>query len=298
MDVKTAETMNNIEQSEIIIGCMSWGKWGKKLSTIEQSDLIKSCIDFGNTTFDHADIYGDYTTEGEFGKALKASGVKRDTIHIISKCGIQMIGESRSNKVKHYNLSKEYIISSVERSLDQLRTEYLDTLLLHRPSPLMNVTEIIQAANELISTGKILHFGVSNFTPSQIDLLSKDVEISTNQISFSITYPEPLFNGSLDHVQLKGISPQAWSPMGTVFKSSDGQTQRIHSVLDDLVLKYGVAKETILLSWILKHPAKISPVIGTTNTERIKNANKALELDLELEDWYQLLEASRGHRVA
>lgn len=286
------------QESKIIIGCMSWGRWGKNLSINEQSDLINTCVDGGNTTFDHADIYGDYTTESEFGKALKISGVKREDVQIISKCGIQMLGENRNNKIKHYNLSKDYIIYSVERSLAELQTNYLDTLLLHRPSPLMNVNEIAEAINELKSTGKIVEFGVSNFTPSQIDLLSKEIKISVNQISFSITDTDPLFNGSLDHIQKEDIKPQAWSPMGKIFKSSDEQTLRVHSVLNDFVKKYGVAKETLLLSWILKHPSKISPVIGTTNTDRIKNANQALELNLELEDWYILLETSRGHRVA
>lgn len=284
-------------ESKIIIGCMSWGKWGKQFSTKEQTKLIQFCVEKGNKTFDHADIYGDYTTEAEFGKAFLESGIQREEIQLISKCGIQYVGESRDNKIKHYNYSKEYIIWSAEESLRNLKTDYLDTFLLHRPSPLMNPTEIVEAISELQESGKIINFGVSNFTPSQVDLITDKITVSVNQIELSLTQHTAMHNGSLDQMLQKGIQPMSWSPLGTVFKEETLQTERVRNALKGLVKKYDCSEDTFLLAWILKHPSKISPVIGTTNKERIVNANKALKIELELQDWFTLLVASQGHKV-
>lgn len=283
--------------SKIIIGCMSWGKWGKQFSTKQQVDMIQFCIENGNSTFDHADIYGDYSTETEFGKAFLESGIKRTEIQLISKCGIQLVGEARSNKVKHYNYSKEYIIGSVEQSLINLKTDYLDTFLLHRPSPLMQPNEIAEAISELQKSGKIINFGVSNFTSSQVDLIADKIPVSANQIEFSLTQHNAMQNGSLDQMLQKSMQPMCWSPLGTIFKEETPQSIRIKEVLDVLSKKYAVSNDVLLLAWILKHPAKISPVIGTTNKERILNANKALEINLDLEDWFLLLEASQGEEM-
>ena len=283
--------------SKIIIGCMSWGKWGKQLSTKEQTDLLKFCVNNGNTTFDHADIYGDYTTETDFGKALKESKLQREEIQLISKCGIQYVGETRNNKIKHYNYSKEYIIWSAEQSLKNLQTDYLDTFLLHRPSPLMNPTEISEAIFELRESGKIINFGVSNFTPSQVSLINNKITVNVNQIEFSLTQHKAMHNGSLDQMLQKNIQPMSWSPLGSVFKEDNEQTRRIKNALKKLTFKYNVSEDVLLLAFILKHPANISPVIGTTNKERILNATKALEINLELEDWFTLLVASQGHKV-
>jgi len=284
--------------SKIIIGCMSWGKWGKQFSTKQQVDMIQFCIENGNSTFDHADIYGDYSTETEFGKAFLESGIKRTEIQLISKCGIQLVGEARANKVKHYNYSKEYIIGSAEQSLINLKTDYLDTFLLHRPSPLMQPNEIAEAISELQKSGKIINFGVSNFTPSQVDLIADKIPVSVNQIEFSLTQHNAMQNGCLDQMLQKNIQPMCWSPLGTIFKEETQQSIRVKEVLKVLSKKYTVANDVLLLAWILKHPAKISPVIGTTNKERILNANKALEINLDLEDWFLLLEASQGQEMA
>ena len=283
--------------SKIIIGCMSWGKWGKQFSTKEQIDMIQFCIENGNSTFDHADIYGDYSTESEFGKAFLESGIKREEIQLISKCGIQLVGEARDNKLKHYNYSKEYIIWSVEQSLINLKTDYLDTFLLHRPSPLMQPNEIAEAISQLQKSGKIINFGVSNFTPSQVDLIADKIDISVNQIEFSLTYHNAMQNGSLDQMLQKSMQPMCWSPLGSVFRHETPQSLRIKEVLNVLSEKYAVSEDVLLLAWILKHPAKISPVIGTTNKERILNANKALEINLDLQDWFLLLEASQGEEM-
>lgn len=276
---------------------MSWGQWGKQFSTKEQSELIEFCVEKGNTIFDHADIYGDYTTEAEFGKALQESTILRENIQLISKCGIQLVGKSRSNTINHYSYSKEYIIWSAEESLRNLKTEYIDTFLLHRPSPLMHPNEIAAAVLALQESGKIINFGVSNFTPSQVALIENAIPVGANQIEFSLTQNTAMENGSLDQLLQKEIQPMSWSPLGSVFKEETAKTIRIKKVLKILTKKYKCPEETILLAFILKHPAKVSPVIGTTNKQRIVNANKALEIDLELEDWFFLLRASKGKEV-
>ena len=197
--------MNKTTFSPIIAGTMTWGTWGKNCNSQQMMELMHCCIENSITSFDHADIYGDYTTETAFGKAFAESKIDRQKIQLISKCGIQMQNEERKNIVKHYNYSKKYIIWSVEQSLKNLETDYLDLLLLHRPSPLMQADEIAEAIEQLKSTGKILAFGVSNFMPSQTDLIQTKTNVSYNQIEFSITHYEAMLNGSLDHMQTNNI---------------------------------------------------------------------------------------------
>jgi len=284
--------------STIIAGCMSWGDWGKQLSTDEMTAQLEITLEAGITTFDHADIYGDYTTEAQFGKAFNQSTISRENIQLISKCGIQLVGKTRNNTIGHYEYSKAYIIKSVEQSLKNLQTEYLDLLLLHRPSPLMHPTEINEAITTLQSEGKIKEFGVSNFTQSQMELIEKTQKISVNQIEFSLTENTAMLNGTIDAMQINAITPLCWSPLGTVFKEVTKQTIRIRLVLKKLCEKYNATEDQLLLAWICKHPAKIHPVIGTTNKNRIQNAQKAIEINLEVEDWFELLVASQGHAVA
>ena len=276
---------------------MSWAKWGKDYSTEELIDLLNFCMDEGLSTFDHADIYGDYTTEGRFGEAFSKSGIKRESIQLITKCGIQYVGETRDNQVKHYNYSKDYIIWSAEQSLKNLKTDYIDLFLLHRPSPLMQPDEILEAIQRLKLDGKILNFGVSNFTPSQVELIDSKVDVQANQVEFSLTQHSAMHNGSLDQMIVKGIKPMAWSPLGSYFRDTNAQTLRIKKILQKLSEKYEVSEDTILLAWIFKHPSKVAPVIGTTNKDRMRNAKHAAQLTLELEDWFSLLVASQGHKV-
>ncbi len=282
--------------SRIISGTMTWGKWGKQMNSKEMVSLMHHCIDNGITTFDHADIYGDYSTEADFGLAFSQSGIKRDSIQFISKCGIHF-RDPNIGAINYYEYSKKHIIQSVENSLKHLNTDYLDVLLLHRPSPLMHPHEVMEAVASLAQEGKINDFGVSNFTPSQIELISSEVPVTINQIEFSLTHHEAMHNGSLDQMILKKISPMAWSPLGIVFKEDTEQTQRINKLLGTLSEKYSATEDQLLLAWILKHPSGIHPVIGTTNKTRITNAIKAIALDLELEDWFLILVASQGHRV-
>ena len=286
-----------MKYSKIIAGTMTWGAWGKKLSTEAMADLMHFCVAQGVSTFDHADIYGGYTTEAEFGQAFAQSGLNREAVQLISKCGIQHLSGGRNTKIGHYRYDKDYIIWSVDTSLKNLQTEYLDVLLLHRPSPLMHPEEISEAILRLKQQGKIRSFGVSNFTPSQVDLISKHVAVDVNQIEFSLTQHLAMFDGSLDHMLLKEISPMAWSPLGTVFKEKTEQTSRIKLLLGELSNKYNATEDALLLAWILKHPAKIYPVVGTTTKSRLEDAVNAATIDLELEDWFLMLVASQGHAM-
>ncbi len=276
---------------------MTWGSWGKQLSNKETEALINFCITNNITTFDHADIYGAYTTEAEFGKAFKGSGINRADIQLISKCGIQYQCDNRNNIVKHYNYSKDYIIWSVEESLRQLETEYLDLLLLHRPSPLMVPEEIAEAITILKKDGKIRDFGVSNFTPSQMEMIGLRMDIDVNQIEFSLTEHSAMHDGTLDYMMTNGIKAMAWSPLGSVFKDDTEQTRRIHKQLGALMEKYNASEDQLLLAWIMKHPSLIHPVVGTTTKERLKLAVEATKINLELEDWFLILVAAQGHKV-
>ena len=276
---------------------MTWGSWGKQLTKQDMISLMYHCLENSITTFDHADIYGGYTNEADFGNAFLESQIKRDEIQLISKCGIQYTTENRQNTVKHYDYSKDYIIWSVETSLNNLKTDYLDLLLLHRPSPLMHPEEISEAITRLKKQGKIKDFGVSNFTPSQVELVANATDVSVNQIEFSLTQHSAMHNGSLDQMMIKQITPMAWSPLGIVFKEDNEQTRRIHKELGELMNVYNATEDQLLLAWILKHPANIHPVIGTTNKNRITDAANAEHIDLKLEDWFKILVASQGHKV-
>ena len=282
--------------SPIVAGTMNWGIWDKKLSTSEMIHLINICIENKISTFDHADIYGSYTTEAEFGKAFIESKIAREKIQLISKCGIQLEG-SRKNTIKHYDYSKEYIIWSAENSLKNLQTDYLDVFLLHRPSPLMIADEIAEAVEKLKKDGKIIDFGLSNFTSSQTELIRQKTEISYNQIQFSATHHEAMLDGSFDYMQVHGIRPMSWNPLGTVFREDTEQTRRLKKVLAELVEKYGVGSDTILLAWILQHPAKVIPVAGTVNIARIQQLMKAVELKMDKQDWFAIWTESMGNKV-
>ena len=282
--------------SKIISGVITWGVWGKSLSENQMIELINSCVENNITTFDHADIYGGYTTEASFGKAFLNSKINREKIQLISKCGIQHT-EGRNNKVKHYNYSSAYIIWSVENSLKNLKTDYLDALLLHRPSPLMQIDEIAEAIDSLKTEGKIKSFGISNFTSIQTELINQKIKVEFNQIQFSGTHLDPMLDGSLDFMQIHKITPMSWNPLGSIFKQKNEQTQRLIVLLTILESKYNVSIDVLLLAWIMQHPSGVLPVIGTTNVERIKNATKAISLKLELEDWFAIWSESIGMKV-
>ncbi|MDP2160992.1 MAG: aldo/keto reductase, partial [Flavobacterium sp.] len=242
-------------------------------------------------------IYGGYTTESDFGKAFKESKITRSNVQFVSKCGIQYVTENRQNRIKHYDYSKEYIIWSAENSLKNLQTDYLDVYLLHRPSPLMQADEIAEAIEKLKKDGKILDFGLSNFTPSQTDLIQQKTKVSFNQIQFSATHFEPMLDGSLDHMQVHNIRPMAWNPLGTIFREDTEQTRRLKKLLARLVEKYHFGSDIILLAWIMQHPSKVIPVAGTVNVARIQQLQKAAELALDKEDWFEIWTESMGNKV-
>lgn len=289
--------VNNASNTRIIAGTMTWGSWGKQLSKAEMIDLMHHCVELGITTFDHADIYGGYTTEAEFGNAFEDSRIPRESLHLISKCGIQLVSENRTTKIRHYDYSKKHIAWSVDKSLKNLKTDYLDLLLLHRPSPLMNPEEIAEVLLDLKEAGKIRDVGVSNFTPSQIAIFETFIPVSANQVEFSLTQNNAMYDGCFDDCIANKRMSMAWSPLGSFFKSDDEQISRIKKVIPALLKKYEVTADQLMLAWVLKHPAAIFPVVGTTSKERLKKSLEATKIELELEDWFLLLEASAGHEV-
>ncbi len=288
--------------SRIIAGVMNWGTWGAKLSKAEMATLISQCVENGITTFDHADIYGGYTTEAEFGKALKQSAVKREKIQLISKCGICYPCKDRPEyTIKHYNTSRDHIIKSVDRTLQNLKTDYLDLLLLHRPSPLMFAEEIADTLQSLKEMGKVRSFGVSNFNPGQADLILSKYPIVANQVEASLLHLDPFFNGCIDHCQCNELLPLIWSPLagGKLFHDQDNpeienKKQRLLAVCN----KYDWTLTEASYLFLLHHPYTLYPVVGSSKIDRIKMAKAALDKSLTDSQWFELLEAARGYKVA
>ena len=280
--------------SRIISGTMNWGVWGVNHSKQDICKLILESFDSGINSFDHADIYGGYTTEQSFGDAFAETGINREDVFFISKCGIIYPSEKLPVKTKHYDYSEDHINKSVDNSLKNLRTDYLDCLLLHRPSPLMDISIIADTLNRLIKSGKIKSFGVSNFTAIQMDMFKGKVEILYNQINLSLTHLDHMFDGTLEYMQANNILPMAYSPLGSYFKEENG---KIKEVVDKLKNKYGCTDYQLLISWLLKHPSKVYPVVGTTKSDRIKSTLESLKIEIDLIDWFELLEASIGKRV-
>ena len=283
--------------SKIIAGTMTWGAWGKNYTTSEMSNLIEDSLELGISTFDNADIYGGYTTEADFGEAFNQSNADRSKVQFITKCGIQYPSEQRPLEVKHYDYSAEHIIWSTEKSLQNLKTDYIDVLLLHRPSPLMDPKEIAKAFDQLKSQGKVKSFGVSNFTASQMSLLSSENLIEWNQIECSLTQLNSMFDDTLNYMSINQIGAMAWSPLGSYFKEDNNQNKRIKPLLSKMCSTYNASEDQILLAWLLHHPANIHPIVGTTQKERLKDAVDALSIKLKIQDWFLLLEASWGHKV-
>ena len=299
MKIKLAD--NGPEVSRIVLGVMRLLDWN--LSPSGLLDLIMGSIENGISTFDHADIYGDHSCEEFFGKAISSAPSLRDKIQIVTKCGIMLVSEKNPGcTIKHYDTSQRHIIESVENSLRRLGTDYIDILLIHRPDPLMEIDEIAGAFASLKKSGKVLHFGVSNFSPSQFRLLSSriDIPLVTNQVECSVLHLNPFEDGTLDSCVINGVLPMAWAPLGggELFKEASQRAARVRSILGAIGRSHGaVPIETIALAWLIKHPSGIIPVIGTGNMERIVNAVKALDLKITKEEWFQIWTASKGGPV-
>ena len=266
---------------------------------------IEACLQAGITTFDHADIYGGYACEAAFGAALAANPGLRDRLELVSKCGIMLVDPARpENRIKHYDYTRQHIVASVERSLRNLHTETLDVLLLHRPSPLLDPDEVGAAMDELRAAGKVKHFGVSNFTPGQLAMLASRTgqPIVTNQVEIHPLRLEPFLDGTLDQCLERNIAPMAWSPTagGSLFRAHvppDSAAGRVRGALRKLAEKYGASTDQVIYAWLLGHPARIVPVLGSNRLERIASAANALQLELAPEDWFSVWSASTGTPV-
>ncbi len=278
---------------------MRWGSWGANFSDREIAELIQFCVDEDLTSFDHADIYGGYSTERLFGNGFKLSDVEREKVQFITKCGIELPGGEKPISIKFYDLSKDYILKQVEESLSKLQTDYIDLLLLHRPSPLMNPEEIAAAFGILRNNGKVLNFGVSNFSVSQFNLISSCFPyLLTNQVEISANETKAFYDGTLDQMMMKKLRPMAWSVMGNYFSDKQStQNVRLKSILQPLCSKYNVEENQLLLTFILKHPSRILPVVGTSKKATLKQFKDALKINLKREDWFKILEASLGKEV-
>lgn len=283
--------------SPIIIGTMRWGIWGANHSKKDVQKLIETALKEDLTTFDHADLYGDYTTEKLFGDAFSKMNVKREEVQFISKCGIEMPCSNRNYTVKSYNYSKDHILRSVDQSLNNLQTDYLDLLLLHRPSPLMNPGEIAESFGVLREQKKVRHFGVSNFSPSQFHLINDAFPLITNQVEISLNQTAAFDDGTLDQLMIKKLKPMAWSVMGNYFSKDSAENKRIKKVLEKLCVKYNAEANQLLLAFVLKHPAGILPVIGTSRSENIVKLKASLQIKLSNEDWFKLLQAKNGSEI-
>jgi len=266
---------------------------------------ISTAIDAGYTLFDHADIYAEGACEALFGEFLREVPALREQIVIVSKCGIRFPGRPENEYPARYDFSAKHLLNSVEGSLRRLGVESLDLLLLHRPDYLMAVQEVASTFDELRTSGKVLNFGVSNFSASQVALLQSVLSepLLVNQLEINIHNIDALENGTLDQCQQLGMTPQAWCPVagiayqawGNWFSTED--EARIEDEVRRQTAHYGVEPSQIALAWLLRHRAGISPIVGSTTPGRIEAAKTALDIDYSREDWYRLLEARNGHPV-
>ena len=287
--------------SEISLGVMRMDK----LTTKEAAGVLNASINAGINFFDHADIYGGGKSEEIFSAGLKEAGIQRDDVIIQTKCGIRP-----RDGYAFYDFSKEHILNSVDGSLKRLDTDYVDFLLLHRPDTLMEPEEIAAAFDKLKTSGKVKHFGVSNFTPMQIELLQKslDIKLVANQMQFGPMHTTMIDRGFhanvesplgidrtgdiLEYCRLHNITIQAWSPFAfkntwTIFLD-DPKHPEMNSCLDKLAKKYGVSKNAVATAWILRHPAKMQVVIGSMNEGRIGEIAKGCDIEMSREEWYQV----------
>ncbi len=293
--------ITSVIKSRLIAGAMKYGQWGAGFSISDLSELIKGTFDLGITAFDHADIYGDYEEEERFGRAFKQSGIERDKIQIISKCGIRLLSEKHpEDYIKHYKNSKSYILAQAEQSLKYLNTEYLDVLLIHRPSPLMDPSEMAEAFTSLKADGKVLHFGASNFTHSQYAMLNSYFPLVTNQVEASLLHLDPFLDGTFDQALELKSPPMIWSPLagGQLFNDAQAKNHpEVISKVQTMAEELEVTIDQILLAFLLKHPAGLLPILGTTKLTRLKAGVDALKIKLTDQQWFELWTSSVGTDV-
>jgi len=299
--IKKTQLTADLSLSRIIQGHWRLMEWD--YTPQELLKLTNKSIDLGITSYDHADIYGNYECEKAFGKSLALDKGIRNNIEIISKCGIKLTSDKFPERnLKYYDYSSEYIIWSVENSLKNLQTEYLDVLLLHRPAPFFDPEEAAKAFSQLKQQGKVRNFGVSNFSQGQFDLLQSAVEepLVTNQIEISPYCLDAFKDDNLNFLQKNKIKPMAWSPLagGQLFNPKNDKGIRVLESLKKVAKLLDTENiDSVIYAWLLKHPAGILPVIGTGKLNRIKNAVAALSLTMSMEQWYEIYIASEGEEL-
>lgn len=285
--------------SRIIHGMWRLAEW--ELSPQERLTLIEQCLELGITTFDHADIYGGYTCEGLFGEALRLKPTLRDQMEIVTKTGIKLTGDfNPGQSLNYYDTTKSHIIAQAERSLTELGIEQIDTLLIHRPDPLMDPDEVAEAFITLRASGKVREFGISNHVPSTQQLLQSRLpfKLVTNQLELSPMELKHFEDGSVDLCHEKRMPLMAWSPLagGRLFR--DDQFAPLREQLETIRARHEAnGIDEIVYAWLLKHPANILPIVGSGKIERIQSAVDALQIDLSREEWFEILKASRGRDV-
>jgi len=287
--------------SEIVYGVWRWNS--AELDDQKRSELLNACFSQGMTTFDGADIYGGHTCEQLFGKALHSNpSIRRSDVQIVTKCDIAM-GSQRHPEVKfkHYDTSKAYILRSVRQTLEDLQTSHVDLLLIHRPDFLMNPDEVAEAFQVLKGDGLVRHFGVSNFSPSQFDMLSSRLSPSTplvtNQVELSPITATVLSDGTLDQCITRRIKPMLWSPLKHLHVQSFDKNilANTHRVLEEVSASHGnVGVDKVSLAWGLRHPSNPVTIIGTTKKDRIDAAVESLNIHLTREEWFKIWCAGAG----
>lgn len=296
----------DLHSSILVYGCMRIAGDGSADALQQGKTAIKAAIDAGYNHFDHADIYAGGMSEQLFGEVIQHSPSLREQLIVTSKAGIRFANTPNQGDVGRYDFSKDYLLSSVEGSLKRLQTDYLDLFLLHRPDYLFDPHEVADVFTQLKNSGKVKHFGVSNFSVSQLSLLQSvvDVPLVVNQMEINLHNISSLENGTLDQCQEKQITPMAWCPIAGVAYQAWGNTfstedeHRLLTEVNNQAEKYQCENWLIPFLWLLKHPANILPIVGSSNIARIKQATQALNFHYSREDWYKLLEARNGHAVA
>ena len=285
------------EFSRFVMGYWRLMDWN--MSPLQLASFIEEHIDLGVTTVDHADIYGGYQCEAAFGKALKLVPALRDRMEIVTKCGIATTAKPE-HALGHYITDSAHIIKSAEQSLVNLATDRIDLLLIHRPDPLMDADEVAEAFLNLHQSGKVRHFGVSNFTPAQFALLQSRLPftLATNQVEISPVHQPLLLDGTLDQLQQLRIRPMAWSCLGGGRLFNDDEFQPLRNELDTIARELNAESiEQVVYAWILRLPSKPLPIIGSGKIERVRSALAAEELQMTRQQWYRIRKAALGYDV-